>query len=174
MIKEIKEYDFGMVEALTTSKRWGENFRLQCDIKNQIPYAEKCLEYLDSLPADLEKRLAKYLVRYYKDMQSCCSEEELEEMGPIDESNVLDHIHIGSVIVGNECRTDRIEFHVEGECGWEPEHGLEITISDNKILYVGPFEDNGPNTDRLQYQIEQYGYYREDSDPKMSYVDKEE
>lgn len=94
-------------------------------------------------------------------------------MEPIDENNVLEHIHIGSVIVEKECRTDRIEFHVEGECDWEPEHGLEITISDNRILYVGPFEDNGPNTERLQYQIKQYGYYREGDGPKMSYVDKE-
>lgn len=43
MIIDIKEYDFGMVEAIATSKRWGNGFRLQCDTKDQIPYAEKCL-----------------------------------------------------------------------------------------------------------------------------------
>ncbi len=47
---------------------------------------------------------------------------------------------IHSVMVDNNCRSDIVEFHVEGSCDWEPEHGFEITISDGKILYVGSFD----------------------------------
>ena len=41
-------------------------------------------------------------------------------------------------------------------CGWEPEHGIEIVIKDNKILYVGAFEgctpwDDFPKDDEYNY-----------------------
>ena len=125
------------------------------------------------MPVEMEQRLKKYLYRYYEDVASWIDEEEVEEIGPIGEETVMEHIRIGSVIVGDSCRRDRIEFHVEGSCDWEPEHGLEITISDDKILYVGPYEDYDPNTQRLSYALEHYGYYDPDADPIMNYADKE-
>lgn len=49
-----------------------------------------------------------------------------------------------------------IEFHVECECDWEEEHGLEITIKDNKLVYVGSFDGMPPYyEERLAY----VGYY---------------
>ena len=173
IIRDITEYDFGMVTGKVISRQWGDDFKLVCDNKNQFPYAQKCLAYLDSMPVEMEQRLKKYLYRYYEDVASWIDEEEVEEIGPIGEETVMEHIRIGSVIVGDSCRQDRIEFHVEGSCDWEPEHGLEITISDGKILYVGPYEDYDPNTQRLSYALEHYGYYDSDADPIMNYADKE-
>ena len=95
-------------------------------------------------------------------------------MGVVDESTVFDFVRIKSVIVDDDCRQDRIEFHVEGSCKWEIEHGLEVTISDDRILYVGGFEDYGPNSDRLKYIIDKYGFYNPDIDMNMNYADKDE
>ena len=173
IIRDVIEYDFDMVQGKVFSKQWGDDFKLVCDRKEQFPYAHKCLAYLDSMSAEMEQRLRKYLYRYYEDTASWIDEDEIEAIGPIDEDTVMDHIRIGSVIVGDSCRQDRIEFHVEGSCDWEPEHGLEITISDGKILYVGPYEDYDPNTQRLSYALEHYGYYDPDAYPIMNYADKE-
>lgn len=167
MIRDIKE-EYGKFEGKTDSIKWGKDIYLMCESKEQFPYALKCLEFIDSMPDDFKSRLCKYLYRYYEEYK-----EFLEEELNINEENILDYIHIKSIIVDNECRSDILEFHIEGSCTWEIEHGLEITISDKKILYVGPFEDYAPNSSNLKYIIEHYGYYNQNTDSNMNYVDKE-
>ena len=164
--------DIEICQEKIDSIKWGENITLTCDKKNQIDYAKKCLSYFESMPKQVELRLRKYLFRYFRDYLQYI-EEETEEWKNITEENIFEHIQITTLIVSSECRTNIIEFHIEGNCDWEKEHGLEITISDEKILYVGPFENYGPNSSRLQYVLEKYGYYNENADVKMNYVDKE-
>lgn len=170
MIRNIKEFDYGIVEGVTDSSKWGKDILLICDEKDEFPYAEKCLEYFDNLPKEVENRLKKYLYRYFKDYKQYLDEGELSELN---EENIFDYIGLKSIIVDKKCRQDIIEFHIEGSCDWEIEHGLEITISDDKILYVGPFEDNAPNSNGIKYYLEHYGYYKSDTDFNMNYVDKE-
>lgn len=163
-----------MITNKTTSKKWGDNFLLICKSEDQIPYARRCLEYLDNMPVDVQDRLCRYLVRYYKDFEEFLFEDQKAELGDVDESTVLNFIRIRSVIVDDNCRQDRIEFHTEGSCKWEIEHGLEVTISDDKILYVGGYEEYGPNSSRLEHIIEKYGPYNPEVDFNVNYVDKEE
>lgn len=172
MVRDIKEYEYGIVEGKTDSLKWGKDISLICDTKEQLSYAEKCLSYFDSMPDEVELKLIKYLFRYFKDYKQYFNQ-EVEESDSINEENILKHIQIGSIIVDSECRKDKIEFHIEGNCDWEPEHGLEITISDGKILYVGPFEDYGPNSSRITYALENYGYYNPEANFSMNYVDEE-
>lgn len=174
MVRDIKKYEYGLFEGKIDSLKWGKDISLICDTKEQFNYAEKCLSYFDSMPNEVELRLSKYLLRYFKEHEQYFDEEELKALGPINETNILNHIGIGSIIVDSNCRKDRIEFHIEGGCDWEIEHGLEITISDDKILYVGPFNDYGPNSSDLRYVLDKYGYYKPDSDGfNMNYVDEE-
>ncbi len=173
-IKEIQESKSGLIIAKTASKIWGDDFWLICKSKDQIPYAQKCLEYLDNIPDGTKSRLCRYLVRYYKDFEQFLDEDQKADLGPVDESTVMNLIRIKSVIVDDDCRQDRIEFHTEGSCKWEVEHGLEVTISDNRILYVGGFEDYGPNSSRLKFIIDKYGFYNPETDMNMNYVDKDE
>ncbi len=155
---------------MTDSLKCGEDFSLLCDTKEQLPYALKCLAYLDNLPQEVEKRLRKYIFRYYKDFEKYLFEDEIAEMGIIDENTVFEHICIYSVIVEKECRQERIEFYVEGGCDWEPEHGLEITFSNGKILYTGSFEDNPPYVSCWESSDR---YYGPDANLIMNYADKE-
>lgn len=39
---------------------------------------------------------------------------------------------------------EHIGFQLGGNCDWEQEHGIEIIIWDDNILYLGAFEDNSP------------------------------
>ncbi|WP_447555596.1 DUF6985 domain-containing protein [Vreelandella sp. EE22] len=34
--------------------------------------------------------------------------------------------------------------HLELDCEWEPEHGMEWVLREDKVLYVGPFNDEDP------------------------------
>jgi len=172
VVRDIKEYEYGIVEGKADSLRWGKDISLICDMKEQFPYAEKCLLYFDSITDEIEVKLIKYLFRYFNDYKQYL-DEEFTETYSISEENILKHIKIKSIIVDSECRKDRIEFHIEGSCDWESEHGLEITISDGKILYVGPFVDYAPNSSRIEYAMENYGYYNPESEFNMNYVDEE-
>lgn len=172
-ITSIKRYDSGLIKAQTSSLRWGDDFSLLCIKEEQIPYAKKCLAFLDAMQEDMEARLRKYLFRYYGWFEQFLDDNDKARIGTITEESILSNISIHSVIVDDNCREDIVEFHVEGRCDWEPEHGLEITISDGKILYVGSFDDYPPNSSRLSYLLEHYGYYDPDADPSMNYADKE-
>ena len=172
-IRNINETCWNTVDGTTDSRKWGGNFSLTCDSMEQLPYAEKCLSYLDNLPDETEKKLRRYLLRYFRDYEQYYDTKKLEEWGVMDENTIFSHIHINLLIVDKKCRQDRIEFHVSGSCCWEPEHGLEITFSDNRILYVGSFNDHGPNSSRLRYALEHYGYYDPASGKSMNYADKE-
>lgn len=170
MEKNIITEVYGTFEYKTDSKKWGDNITLIFDNKDQFDYVKKCLSFFENMPDEMESRLSKYLLRYYKEYTQDCGIEMEDE---IDEENILKNIHIISIIADKKCREDVIEFQVEGTCDWEPEHELEITISDGKILYVGAFEDYAPNSKRLEYALETYGYYDPDETSNMNYADKE-
>jgi hypothetical protein len=48
-ITSIKRYDSGLIKAQTSSLRWGDDFSLLCIKEEQIPYAKKCLAFLDAI-----------------------------------------------------------------------------------------------------------------------------
>ena len=54
---------------------------------------------------------------------------------------------------------DHIGFQLGWSCDWEQEHGIEIIILDDKVLYLGAFEDNSPwysyETDEWNFALEQ-------------------
>ncbi len=54
-ITSIKRYDSGLIKAQTSSLRWGDDFSLLCIKEEQIPYAKKCLAFLDAMQEDMGK-----------------------------------------------------------------------------------------------------------------------
>lgn len=170
MISDIKETRFG-IEGTAASAEWGI-YKVFCKNKAQLPYAEKCVGFWNSLDDNMKERLCRYLYRYFKEYEELFEEENSEQI-TINTDTIINYIGINVLIVESADENDIPAFHIEGSCVWEPEHGLEITVSDNKFLYVGPFEDYGPNTSRLQYVLDKYGYYNEDSQFNMNYVDNE-
>ncbi len=154
-----------------------DNF--DCEVSVTFPseekraYAEKCVEYMQNLDEDTMKRLAKYSYRYYSEFCSMLEEADIEELEmpqDVSEQDILDYVYLNTIIVEEECREDRVEFHVECNCDWEIEHGLEFTISDGKILYLGGFNDVPPY---MQARLDNFGFYNEKADFNMNYADKE-
>lgn len=144
------------------------NVTFPSEVKKE--YAEKCAEYMDNMDKDMKQRLTRYSYRYFKEMAEMLDDDDLDMPRDVSEEDILKYVYPSVIIVEEGCREDRIEFHVECNCDWEIEHGLEITISNGKILYVGSFNDNPPYyADRLAY----CGFYDENDDMNMNYADKE-
>ena len=151
MIREIHKNDFGEFEGTV----WNELF--QTDLTICFPgeadqaYAQQCAEYFSNLPQEMVDRLCAYCLRYCDALRNFFDEDEFEIPTGINGRDILSYITPSLLMAETHPNTDGIAFHVECGCAWEVEHGLEITISGERILYVGPYEGISPyNQARLE------------------------
>ncbi len=171
IIKNVHKEEYDGYEGTAFLDNWDCEVNVSFPSEDKREYAETCVQFIQNMSDDFKKRFSKYAYRYFKEMVEEVGEECLEDM-PIDvtEEDILEFVCPNVIIVDEECRDDRVEFHVECGCDWEIEHGLEITVSDGKILYVGSFDDMPPyDAERLEYA----GFFDEDQDMNMNYADKE-
>ena len=66
------------------------------------------------------------------------------------------------LVVETPKEPEKIAFGVELRCDWEPEHGMEWTINDGKVLYVGDYEGISAWYDPQVYKQECMSYVQED------------
>ena len=104
------------------------------------------------------------------DVDDFFDEDEFEIPTGINGRDILSYITPSLLMVETHPNTDGIAFHVECGCDWEAEHGLEITISGKRILYVGPYEGISPYN---QARLESIGFYDEESDFSGNFADQE-
>lgn len=135
-------------------------------------YVEKCADYLQHLPENIVERLCRYTQRYCEEFRKFFEEvgDECPVPRGIEAIKILKYITPTSLIVNKPDDENVIGFHVGLNCDWEEEHALEWTIKDGKVRYVGSFDDMSAwNEGSLEY----VGFYNENEDINMNYVDKE-
>ena len=115
-------------------------------------------------------RLCAYCLRYCDALRNFFDEDEFEIPTGINGRDILSYITPSLLMAETHPNTDGIAFHVECGCAWEVEHGLEITISGERILYVGPYEGISPYN---QARLESIGFYDEESDFSGNFADQE-
>lgn len=129
--------------------RW-ELFDTEIDVSisddADIQYAEKCAEALDSLPEETVNAIWNAAKKYCLYIIDLCGDEweDWNEMSfEVTEETPAEKIKseiFPSVLIVDSPKDDRIGYHIECNCSWEREHGLEITILDGKLVYLGAFE----------------------------------
>ena len=122
------------------------NKEIAVTIKEDVEktYADKCFEHLNNLSQKTINKLCEASIEYYK--------EHLDEPdNNIEGKEILKHIYPKVIIIDKPQNkkiyykagtTDtgldyKIGYRIELDCDWEKEHGLEWTINENKVLYVG-------------------------------------
>ena len=123
-----------------------EEIEVSIDEGVDIAYAEKCAEALNNLPEETVKAIWEAAKKYCLYFMEICGEEwdDWNEMSfkvtkETPAEKLKSEIFPTSLIV-DEPEDERVGFHLECNCSWEPEHGLEITILDGKLVYLGAFE----------------------------------
>jgi len=105
-------------------------------------FAEKCMKALNNLSEEVIDKLCACSIKYSEDFCEMVGEEEPEVKTNRD---ILKYIQPGALIINADEREDYdIVLHLELNCEWEEEHGLEWLIADNEVLYVGSFNDVMP------------------------------
>ena len=150
----ISDIQVGMFERLEGFLKWELFDRvLDVTIDKGVPleYAEKCAEALSSLSEETIKDIYEAAKRYCLFFIDLCGDAwdyddydmqiRVTKDTPAEQmkSEIRPH-----VFIVDTPKDDRIGFHIECGCSWEPEHGLEITILDGKLVYLGGFEDCSP------------------------------
>lgn len=117
-----------------------------------MDYAEQCAEYFNNMPSQLTDELKKYTLRYCEDFRQFFDEESQEVPQGVTENEIFNYVSPHVLIIKEPSSSDKIAFGVEFGCKWEPEHGMEWTVNDGQVLYVGDFVDMSPWYDKNVYQ----------------------
>lgn len=148
MITDIHKGDYG-VEGKMRWELFDEEISVGIDDNVDIAYAEKCAEALNDLPVETVNAIWAAAKKYCLFFIDLCGDEwdEWNEMSfKVTKKTPAEKIKseiFPSCLIINEPKDGRIGFHIECGCSWEPEHGLEITILDGKLVYLGAFEGQG-------------------------------
>ena len=147
-IKDIEEGEYGL-EGLTRWELFGEEIEVNIDKGVDPAYAEKCAEALNALSEETIRAIWEAAKKYCLYFTELCGDDwnswnkmsfEVTEETPAEK--LKSEIFPRGLIV-NRPKDERIGFHLECNCSWEPEHGLEITILDGKLVYLGAYDGNG-------------------------------
>lgn len=112
-----------------------------------IEYVEKCVLYVNSLDASIIDLLCQASIRYCNDFLEMVGEDP-KQFGSSQE--VLKLVSPSTLIVPNEKIPGEPVIHMELNCEWEIEHGMEWIIRDKRVLYVGGFNGSDPWCEYLE------------------------
>lgn len=104
-------------------------------------YAEECAAYLNALPETVILKLCEASIRYCNAFLDAIGEPQKN----FEHSRqVLEFIYPSMLIVPTPNITNTPVIHIELNCEWEEEHGMEWIIRENEVLYVGAFNEEDP------------------------------
>ncbi len=145
MITNVHKTDYG-IEGNVYWELFDKEISFAMDEDVDIAYAEKCAEALNNLSGETVNDIWRAAKKYCLFFIDLCGDEwdNWNEMSfKVTEKTPAEEIKseiFPSVFIVNKPEDDRIGFHLECNCSWEPEHGLEITVLDGKLVYLGAFE----------------------------------
>lgn len=148
MITDIEEGEYGL-EGFTRWELFDKEIDVTIEEGADIAYAEKCAEALNNLPEETVNAIWEAAKKYCLYFMEICGEEwddwnemSFEVTNDTPAEKIKSEIFPTGLII-DEPEDERVGFHVGCNCSWEPEHGLEITILDGKLVYLGAFESRG-------------------------------
>lgn len=149
MITDIEEGEYGL-EGFTYWELFDEKIDVTIEEDVDVAYAEKCAEALNNLSEETVNAIWEAAKKYCLHFIEICGDEwdEWNEMSfKVTEDTPAEKIKseiFPSVLIVDKPEDERVGFHIECNCSWESEHGLEITILDGKPVYLGAFEGRSP------------------------------
>ena len=126
-----------------------------------VEYGEKCADYLVNISEEDKDRLAEYMIRYFRDTDA----EEMNVPTDVEGREIFEYVYPSMMLVPYPEDEEKIGFRMEFDCDWEEDHGLELTVKDGKIAYVGMINEMSPWADNFEF-------FDADSGKNWNYADK--
>ena len=112
----------------------------------EIVYVEKCIEYINNLPQSLLNKISERAYKYYDFIRNECG--DVDDILP---EKIMEHVYPLNIFV-EKPEADIPAFDIECGCDWEEEHGMEIIIKGDELLYIGEYAGLGPWADKECYK----------------------
>jgi hypothetical protein len=139
-IRDIKGTKYGL-EGKVEFSLMQQTFLVMVEEGGTIAYAQKCADYLNALPEKVIDDLCAASIRYCNKFLDYIGEPLRVFGSPRD---VLRCIQPGTLIVPCLPNDAPPVLHLELNCDWEPEHGMEWVIRDGRVVCVSPFDGQNP------------------------------
>lgn len=139
-IRNLKETKFG-AEGEVYFGLFDEYIGLMIERGSNSQFAEDCARLLNTLDDSIVSHLCRASILYCNDFRDQVG------LDPIDfkqERSVLEQIYPCTLNVPIAENENTPVISMELNCQWEEEHGMEWTVRDNQVLYVGGFNSRNP------------------------------
>lgn len=113
------------------------------DPETSDEYIEKCAHTLATLNDDVVEKLCEFTIRYCESMRIYFADEKIDIPEMIKGREILKYISPNQLLI-DKPEGEEIAFRVELSCDWEDEHGLEWSIRNGEVLYVGAYCEENP------------------------------
>ena len=143
--KKYYSKDSYTIEGTVWSEFLGKEIDVRIDDETLIEYAEKCAQAMNNLSDETIDTLCEAAKKYCLWMAGLLAEtggslddEWFDMRTKVDENSpareILKSVWLNLLV--EKPKDSSIGYCLGGACGWELEHGIEIVIKDNKVLYV--------------------------------------
>ena len=128
--------------------------------KAPVQYAERCAEAVQNLSASVVDELCAASIRYCEDIRKLYLDEGWDFGVPEGVSGraILDYVSKDGTLNIDPPEGDGVGFRFELNCDWEEEHGLEWSILNSEVVYVGSFSDENPWRGRDYFKTASWNY----------------
>lgn len=160
-----KEYDEdGMLVATFYCKRYDDELELTADSGVDEKYVKKCVKHYNKLSGELMDRICGALCRYCESAREKAGDDFDEDIPEdIKGRDILDYYAPVSLNIEAPPSPGVIGYSIEGECDWDPEHGVQIIIRDDRLVLVSSFngrsvwDDDSLNDGEVNYAVSEPG-----------------
>lgn len=153
---------------MENNKLFSEIFNTEIDVmiyeEVSIEYAQKCIEHFQNLSPEIIQTICKGAKAYCLDLLDITDGELAEDLTiPVTaETPPLDMLKCfrpQMLVIKEPEDENKTGYQLECRCDWEIEHGMEIDILDDKVVYLSSFNGYSP---WLEYE----------EDDELNYINK--
>lgn len=141
LIRNLKEGNTFPLEGEVYFPLFDRFINLAVEDAADASYIQACAEYLANLSPPVVEALCLACIRYCNGFLELVGEEVKAFASPRD---VLALVSPSGLIIPNPNAANEPVIHMELNCAWEAEHGMEWVIRGDRVLYVGSFNYEDP------------------------------
>ena len=159
MIRDIKQGAYG-IEGKLYSKIFDTEIDVRIDDDVNIEYAQKCAEHFNNMTDKMLDTICRGAKAYCLDFMELAGGDWDEELtihvnAETPATDMMKCFKPTVFIVEKPADESKTGYQLECSCDWEIEHGMEIDILEDKVVYLSSFDGYSP---WLKYDENDWNY----------------
>lgn len=148
MIKDIKQGSYG-IEGKLYSKIFDTEIDVMIYDDADIEYAQKCAEHFNNMTDKMLDTICRGAKAYCLDFMELAGGDWYDELtipvtAETPATDMMKCFKPTVFIVKKPADKNKTGYQLECSCDWEIEHGMEIDILDDKVVYLSSFNGYSP------------------------------